>query len=235
MSDWGSAFPGQDVVYTLVLQNNRPATDDGGGVLRNVLVESTLPANLKINSAVADRGNDPIVLGNDVQLKLASLKPGEAVEVRVDTTIKSRVDIGTILVAQGQASYDNLGFPLLSNIATVNVVGEPQQQAMAATGYPYPSPGSSPSPGASPSPASSPSPAANTPTATATQSSQAAIGYPTPTATKQSQRNTIRTNPDGTLIPLPATSTGIPIAGFALLGLTLLIRTFRLHRARERI
>lgn len=229
MSDWGSAFPGQDVVYTLVLQNNRPATDDGGGVLQNVLVESTLPSNLKVNGATADRGNDPSVSGNDVQLKLASLKPGEAVEVRVDTTIKSRVDIGTILVAQGQANYDTLGFPLLSNIATVNVVGEPQQQAMAATAYPYPSPD------ASPSPDSSPSVATSTPTSTATQSSQAAIGYPTPTATRQSQRNTVRTNPDGTLIPLPATSTGIPIAGFALLGLTLLIRTVRLHRVRERI
>jgi hypothetical protein len=35
--------------------------------------------------------------------------------------------------------------------------------------------------------------------------------------------------------PLPATSQGIPISGILLLGLTLLLRTVRLHRAQSRI
>jgi hypothetical protein len=35
--------------------------------------------------------------------------------------------------------------------------------------------------------------------------------------------------------PLPATSQGIPISGILLLGLTLLLRTVRIHRAQERI
>jgi hypothetical protein len=35
--------------------------------------------------------------------------------------------------------------------------------------------------------------------------------------------------------PLPATSTGVPLAGLVLLGLTMVVRTVRLHRARERV
>jgi hypothetical protein len=35
--------------------------------------------------------------------------------------------------------------------------------------------------------------------------------------------------------PLPATSTGVPLAGFVLLGMTLLIRTIRIKRSRERL
>jgi len=35
--------------------------------------------------------------------------------------------------------------------------------------------------------------------------------------------------------PLPATSQGIPISGILLLGLTLLLRTVRIHRAQSRI
>jgi hypothetical protein len=39
----------------------------------------------------------------------------------------------------------------------------------------------------------------------------------------------------GSQAPLPNTSAGIPFLGVLLLGATLLTRTIRLHRARERI
>jgi hypothetical protein len=35
--------------------------------------------------------------------------------------------------------------------------------------------------------------------------------------------------------PLPNTSSGMPIFGFALLGMTLMVRTVRLHRVQSRI
>jgi hypothetical protein len=35
--------------------------------------------------------------------------------------------------------------------------------------------------------------------------------------------------------PLPDTSSGVPMAGVLLLGMTLLVRTVRLHRAKERL
>jgi hypothetical protein len=35
--------------------------------------------------------------------------------------------------------------------------------------------------------------------------------------------------------PLPATSTGVPLAGLVLLGMTLLVRTIRIKRSRERL
>jgi len=60
-------------------------------------------------------------------------------------------------------------------------------------------------------------------------------GAQPPTDTPVPQRNTVKTQPDGTLAPLPATSTGVPLAGFVMLGLTLIIRMVRLYRERERI
>jgi hypothetical protein len=233
MSDWGSAFPGQEVVYTIVLRNDRPATEDTSGTLNDVTIRSSLPRNLDVQSAAADRGNDPTIAGNDIRYSVGSLKPGEAIELKVYTSIKDKVDIGTILVAQSEAEFDNLSRALLSNIATVEVVGQAEQQAMAATAYPSPATSPSPQPTATRSAAATGTPrATSTSRATSTTAPQVGVGaYPT----EEPKRNTVRTNPDGTLIPLPATSTGVPLAGFALLGMTLLIRTVRLHRERERI
>jgi septal ring-binding cell division protein DamX len=240
MSDWGSAFPEQEVVYSLILRNNRPSMDDNSGTLHDVVVRSSMPRNLEIQGASADRGNDPTIAGHEITYKIGSLKAGEAIEIQVYTMIKEGVDIGTILVAQGEALYDDLGRPLLSNIATVKVVGKAEEQAvaMAASADPYPSPAAT---DATDTPAAADATdtpaaadAADTPAAADaadTPVPQAATNYPT----VESKRNSVRTTDDGTIIPLPATHTGVPLAGLLLLGLTLFTRTVRLHRARERI
>jgi hypothetical protein len=254
MSDWGSAFPEQDVVYTLILRNNRPTTDDQSGTLRNVLVRSSMPRNLVIKGASADRGSDPTIAGNEITYKIGSLKAGEAIEIQVYTMIKEGVDIGTILVAQGELLYDDLRRPMLSNIATVNVVGQIQEQtvAMAASPNPYPSPTTTTDAPTTTTDApttttdapttttdapttttDAPTTTTDTPLAAATNTmvAQVATSY----ATTETKRNTVPIAPDGTFIPLPATSTGVPLAGLLLLGLTMFTRTVRLHRARERI
>src|SRR5262249_16147676 len=60
-SDWGSAYPEQAVRYTLVLSNKRPVNADGSNDLRDVIITSSLPANLEVLGAQADRGGDPTV------------------------------------------------------------------------------------------------------------------------------------------------------------------------------
>jgi uncharacterized repeat protein (TIGR01451 family) len=247
MSDWGSAFPGQEVSYKLLLRNDRPAGSDS---IRNATVSSTLPSNLEVNSATADQGGDPNVSGNIVRLNVDTLKPGEAVEITINTTIKQDVARGTLMVAQGQVEFDELERPLLSNIVTLMVVSQSQQQA-AVSPSPTPPPASptavtvptdTPVPTATPGPTDTPAPtsaagaaagATSTvaPAATGTQ----AAGMVNPTPLPTPKRNTVEVQPDGTLAPLPATSTGVPLAGFGLLGITMIIRTVRLHRARERI
>jgi hypothetical protein len=61
---------------------------------------------------------------------------------------------------------------------------------------------------------------------------------PSPTPTSQvvsSQSQPAAGGAGGAPAPLPATSQGIPISGILLLGLTLLLRTVRIHRAQSRI
>ena len=58
---------------------------------------------------------------------------------------------------------------------------------------------------------------ANTAVPTATSTTKPPVAQPAPAPT------------------LPNTSTGVPLSGFVLLGLTLLLRTVRLHRAQTRI
>jgi hypothetical protein len=101
-----------------------------------------------------------------------------------------------------------------------------------------PTPARTAVPTETPAPAGTSAPA-GTPTPTETPAQVAGVvGMPTPSpfVPQVPRRNTVRTQePEGTLVPLPATSTGVPLAGFVLLGLTLMIRTVRLHRAREQI
>jgi hypothetical protein len=249
-SDWGSAFPGQEVNYTIVLENNRTPEDEDA-VLDDVTLRSTLPSNLEVLGATTDVGDDPTVAGNRVEFNLDSFAPGEIIELTVKTRIRDSVPWGTLMVAQGEVEYDSLDRPFLSNIVTLMVLNE-RQQVATLTATPSPTPTPSDTPTATPTPSDTPTrtptdpPATPTPTDTPTPISVADTGaLPSPVGTDMAQITTgeqpffppPRRNTSETLElpPLPDTSTGVPIAGFALLGLTLLTRTIRLHREQERL
>jgi hypothetical protein len=136
------------------------------------------------------------------------------------------VPAGTILVAQGQLTYENADQPINSNIVTVQIVDE--AQAEIATATPRFTATSGPSPTAAT--------AAQLPRATGTSAAATATAMPT-----QAAAGVAPQEPEATVTeedeeaPLPATSTGVPLAGFVLLGMTLLIRTIRIKRSRERL
>lgn len=222
-SDWGSAFAGQEVIYVIAVRNTR-----AGGAMRNLQITSDLPANLEILQDSADRG-DPMVVGNQVTLKLDALQPNEGVEIAIKTRIKDDVADGTRIVSQAELTFDGLALPAHSNIVTVLVVALAQIQAQPQV----------------PAGPVLQATAAITATATAapTQTSTTAPTTAAPTQT---------TVPTATVAPatattvagaapkpgspaLPSTSSGVPIFGFALLGMTLMVRTVRVHRAQSRI
>jgi len=208
-SDWGSAFTGQEVNYVIAFRNTRTT-----GAINNLVISSVLPANLQILEQKSDRG-DPQLQGNQLTFKLASLQAGQGVEIAVRAKIKDDVEVGTRLIGQAEATYDGLALPLRSNIATILIVGSalgPVQANVQAA-----------------------SPAAS---ATATAATTASAVPPTPTNTMiaTAAPTAKPTSAAAASAPqLPATSSGVPISGFALLGLTMLLRTVRLHRERWRI
>lgn len=226
-SDWGSAFAGQEVQYTLVLRNTRAPAADGVNDLNNVTISSRMPSNLEVQGATADRsGSDPTVTGNDILYQIASLKPGEGVEIAIRSRIRANVARGTLIVAQSQVQYTGLTQPIFSNIVTVQVVDQAPQATVAPTATP-----TAPPPTATATATSAPaSPIASPQTVQLTPT----VGRGTPTSTATAQPPAGGVQPD-TEAPLPATNAGVPLAGLILLGLTLLTRTVRLHRSRERI
>jgi hypothetical protein len=227
-SDWGSAYPGQQVNYTIVVRNTRPPAAGGANDLRNVRVSSNLPGNVQVLGARADRGTDPTVSGNSVSYSIAQLQPGEGVEITVASQIRPDVTIGTLLVAQSQLLYDGLAQAAFSNIVSVQVVGNAQAPtASAVIGSPTPQ---------QPNATTGASPTAGTPAAGAsatpqrTASATAAAQQPTAAAP-----TAVPTVAPPKPAPLPETSAGVPLFGIALLGGTLLTRTWRLHRAKSRV
>jgi hypothetical protein len=219
-SDWGSAYPGQDVNFTLVIRNTRATAANGANNLRNVTLRSVLPNNVEVRGAKADRGADPTVSGNEVRYTIAELAPGEGIELTIASRIRAGIASGTLLVAQGQVQYDGLSAPAFSNVVSVLVVGStsPAQQAASAT--------------ASATALSSPSPTA---TATAKLPSSNLGGGVPAAASTSTPIPTKVASPAPAPAPLPETSGGVPVGGVLLLGMTLFLRTWRLHRARERI
>jgi uncharacterized repeat protein (TIGR01451 family) len=243
-SDWGSATTNQEVKYTIALQNTRSGA--GSGDLNNLVLRSTLPSNLEVIGATSDRGGDPQVTGNDIQLQLAALRPGETVEISVRTRIKPNVARGTLIVSQAQANYTGLSLPLFSNVVTVLVVDAAPTSAattvaQAVTDTPYPGPATTTAQivatGSVTSVAATNTVGATTPTSTVGgQLNQAATATSAvASATPQRTLPTATVAPASPQAPLPNTSTGVPLLGFGLLGLTMLVRTVRLKRARERI
>jgi uncharacterized repeat protein (TIGR01451 family) len=211
-SDWGSQFVGQEINYVIAFRNTRTS-----GAITNVVISSGLPENLEVLEAKADRG-DPQLQGNALTLKLDSLQIDQGVEIAVRTRVKDGVQVGTRIVSQAEAIFDGLPLPLHSNVVTVLIVGTELGPALPLIQ------GGTPSATASPSATSTPLTSTATPTAAPTTA-------PTATATAVAAAS-----PAGVgTAPLPATSQGIPISGFLLFGLTLLLRTVRLHRAQSRI
>jgi hypothetical protein len=210
------------------VRNTRAAAANGANDLRSVSVRSTLPGNLEVLGARADRGSDPSVNGNEVSYTIGQLQPGEGVEVTVSTRIRPDVTVGTLLVAQGQLTYEGLAQTAFSNIVSVQVVGNaaPPTAAAVGTSIAQATTGPTGTTGAYPPPSTG-TPAS----ATAVAASATA---PRPTAPAQAQpRPTVAPTPPSA--PLPDTSTGVPLLGIALLGGTLLTRTWRLHRAKNRL
>jgi hypothetical protein len=219
-SDWGSAFPGQNVRYTIAARNGK--TDVA---LREVVISIGLASNVELTGKpVSDRG-DPEVSGNRVVMRLNELTAGQGIEIGIPVRIKSDVAVGTRIVAQAEMTYRGLSTPIYSNIVPILIVG--QAQAATAT--------------ALPSATATVAATATAPAATATANAAATstpVATTTPGAVATATRGTTGvqpSNPPGTVTQLPETSSGVPISGLALLGLTLLTRTFRLHRAQDRI
>ncbi|ABU57820.1 hypothetical protein [Roseiflexus castenholzii] len=230
-SNWGSAFPGDAVTYVIAVRNTHPSNS-----LRDLALRSVFPANLEItglSSGPIDRNTpgaftpgDPSRTDNRISLGVAELPAGQGFEVIVQTKIKPNVSGGTRIVAQAELTFAGLAIPLYSNIVTVEVVNAAQAQVLptdTATATPTEAPTAMPTSTLTPVPATEP------PTVVVEAGQPAAVA---PTATPGAAGSVVGSA--GTA-PLPATSTGVPLAGFALLGATLLARTWRLHRAKSRI
>jgi uncharacterized repeat protein (TIGR01451 family) len=226
-SDWGSAFAGQEVIYAIAVRNTRAA-----GAMRNVQITSDFPANLEVLEDSSDRG-DPMVAGNLVTLRLDALQPNEGVEIVIKTRIKEGVANGTRIISQAELTFEGLTLPAHSNIVTVLVVAPAQIQAQTQVAV---GPGlqataavtATATTTAAPTQTSTTAPTTAAPTQTSTTAPSATAARPTVTAVAGAP-----TRPGSPA--LPSTSTGVPIFGFALLGMTLMVRTVRVHRAQSRI
>jgi hypothetical protein len=225
-SDWGSAYADQDIVFTIVLGNTHPTQ-----TVSAVNVRSIMPSNLRILSASASRGTDPTINGQTISYVAPDLAPGERVEINIATRIRPNVATGTLLVVQAQATYRELSRPVFSNISTVLVVGEQQAATATATLAPIVSPTFT----ATTVTVTSTPTASAVPTATTTATTGVVLGGGTSATATPSAVSPVAGGQTGGTAPLPNTSAGIPFLGVLLLGATLLTRTIRLHRARERI
>jgi hypothetical protein len=226
-SDWGSAFTNQEINYDILFQNTRES-----GVINNLSIISALPDNLQFVSASAGYGPDlstltsidPKVLGSEISLTLNELNRGQWLKISIKTKVKDLVATGARIVSQAEATFDGLALPVRTKPVYVLIVGSelgpsvPLSQAAA--------PSATPPPSATPLPSTTPS---VVPTAVPSATS-------TPLAvSSQSQPQNTAGGAVVAAAPLPATSQGIPISGVLLLGLTLLLRTVRIHRAQSRI
>jgi uncharacterized repeat protein (TIGR01451 family) len=222
-ADWGSAYPGQQIYYVIALTNNRPSD---GSPFANLVISSVLPANLEILGAQTDpAGRDPEISGNTLAIKRDSLKPGETLIVGVRTRIKAGVATGTLIVAQSQLTYDGLQLPVRSNLVTVQVVGSPSIQAGVAQAQQTP---------ATPTAAATDTPAPLATTVPVTATLVLATPAAAPTLTTDTAA-AAPTRPAEASPILPETGAGVPIFGIALLGMTLMVRTVRVRREKERI
>jgi len=207
---------------------------------RKLALRSVFPTNLEITGLSSDSAHssravgfdpgNPSLDGNRVSLGVAELPAGQGFEVIVQTRIKPTVPAGTRIVAQAELTFAGLVIPLYSNIVTVDVVNAAQAQVLP-TNTATVAPTATTAPTATPTVTTEPTqpPATEAPTVVVEAAQPVAVA---PTTTPGAAGSATGAAPAA---PLPATSTGVPLTGFALLGATLLARTWRLHRARSRI
>ena len=205
-SDWGSAFPEQSLNYTIGARNTKADT------IRQVVISISLPSNLELTGKPSSDRGDPELSGNRVTMRLNELAAGQSIEITIPVRIKAGVAVDTRIVAQAEMTFAGLLTPIYSNIVPVLVVGK----AGSTTATVQLSATVQATVQASPQPTSA---------ATVQATVQAS---PQPTSP-----STAVATPSDT--QLPNTSTGIPLSGLALLGMTLMVRTVRLHRAQTRI
>jgi len=210
------------------------------GQPRKLALRSVFPTNQEINGLSSGSANlsravgfdpgVPSLEGNRVSLGVAELPAGQGFEVIVQTRVKPTVPAGTRIVAQAELTFAGLVIPLYSNIVTVDVVNAAQAQVLP-TNTATVAPTATTAPTAAPTVTTEPTqpPATVVPTVVVEAAQPVAV---VPTVTSGAAGSATGPAP---VAPLPATSTGVPLAGFALLGATLLARTWRLHRARSRI
>jgi uncharacterized repeat protein (TIGR01451 family) len=225
-SDWGSAFTNQEINYDILFRNTRES-----GVINNLSIISALPDNLLFVSATGGYGPDlsaltsidPKVLGSEISLSLSELNQGQWVKISIKTKVKDLVATGARIVSQAEATFDGLALPVRTKPVYVLIVGSELGPSV---------PLSQIAPSATPPPSATLAPSA-TPSAVPT-----AVPSTTPTPLVVSDLSQPQNAAGGAIVapaPLPATSQGIPISGILLLGLTLLLRTVRIHRAQSRI
>jgi uncharacterized repeat protein (TIGR01451 family) len=219
-SDWGSTFTGQEINYVIAFRNTR-----ADAAMNNVVITSALPENLQILDDKSDRG-DTQLQGNTLTWNATTLQPGEGVEIAVRVKIKDQVDVGTRIVSQAEATFDGLGLPLRSNVVTVLIVGSELGPAAASIA----SIGDTPTPTSTATATIVPT-AVDTPTSSPTDPPTAEIAA----AGAAPISPAVSPAASPIVAPLPATSSGFPISGFLLLGLTMLLRTVRIHRSQTRI
>jgi hypothetical protein len=252
LSDWGSASSGQEVRYVIAAQNTR-ATGD----MQDLRITAKMPDNLGgvtttdqftttvyFGTSQTSRetliddvlsGNDPKLTpsrnvaptttrmsSREVSLQFDTLKPGEYIFVAIETRVKEGVAVGTRIVNQAQLTFTGIKVPAYSNIATVLVVGTaPTQVAVVqATATVTPTLAAT---------------STATPSATTTASATTNAASPSPTAAPAPPTIPPAGATAAPRAPLPETSTGVPILGFMLLGMTMMLRTVRVHRAQSRL
>jgi hypothetical protein len=241
-SDWGSAFPDQELTYVIAAQNLHTE-----GELTDVRIRSQLPNNLEVLGATASYGQDPSlvsidpsVMGNEVVLRLDSFKAGDQAFITINARVKANTQSGSQIISQAELTHSDLMLSNYSNMVSVLVVGNNPIMATAA-------PTATPDPLATPTEEADATPEA-TEEADIAPAGDEATETPEPTATAEeedgdgaSAQNREQpaqpeaTTPAVTDAALPETSAGIPILGFVMLGMTMMLRTVRLHRAQNRI
>ena len=209
-SDWGSRFAGESLMYTITVISPTGTLATGG--LRDVVVTDQVPTNLEVNGPikVSDQNARVEQQGNQITVRVGTLPAGQTLTIMIPVKIKGDVAAQTRIVNQAQMRYNGITDPIYSNVASVLVVGSPPPltaTALAVVAQDI----------------ATPNPATVT----------AGSGVPGGVAGAATATAVAGGGNFGTANP--PTSAGIPILGFVLFGLTLLVRNIRVRRELTRI
>jgi len=117
-------LPGEPLTWTLTVSNAGDATGTG------VIVTDVIPKELRINSVEADRGVFSIN-GQTINFQLDALDPGEAVQMRINTTVIAAPPNGSLINQASLVGQGPAGPVTHQSLAEVSV-----PTSLPATGYP---------------------------------------------------------------------------------------------------